>query len=371
MWHFSELMSLLRVVVVGAGSIGREFALRHLVKDLGVEVVAIVDRQLELAQSLAHDVGLARAGAIVEGSKYRETVNAESAAKIPACSIPIVRTAINLEDVLDDVDICYIGTPPSTHSALTLMSLRAKKHVLLEKPIAVSDSDTEAIVAEAEQAWLESKLVVNVNIGMRFSEAALETKRLISNGHIGQLQRLKLRLLFLQWPRAWQTQPWCAGRAQGGPLLEVGTHWIFGLLEIIGHDKKLVGNTCKIEYPDGPEGTLCESKCTGVLEFEGGLTVEVHVEGASEEAQKTGKDIYELITEGDNGKSLVLYDFSKLRDGVTGEDLKCGSYGRQECVIELVKAIRSQDRSSANLVTPQQAQNVQRLIQQMKNGQVN
>lgn len=66
--------AMLRAVVVGAGSISLEFALRHLVEELGVSVVAVVDTQLYLAESLARDVSLRRSGVVVVGDKYRKTV---------------------------------------------------------------------------------------------------------------------------------------------------------------------------------------------------------------------------------------------------------------------------------------------------------
>ena len=63
--------SLVRFAVVGAGSIGREFALRHLVKNNGAEVVAIVDQNVEMAANLATDVQFQKAGAKIIGTKPR------------------------------------------------------------------------------------------------------------------------------------------------------------------------------------------------------------------------------------------------------------------------------------------------------------
>jgi predicted dehydrogenase len=354
---------LLRVAVVGAGSISREYALRHLIEDLGVTVVAVIDSNISLAESLARDVTLRKAGAKVVGTKYRETVedgfNADSASDVAA-----VMATTTLDSVLDMVDMCYIGTPPNTHAELALASLAAKKHVLLEKPIAVTDVDTESIVAAAAAAELSDGLVVNINIGMRYSAAAIEMKRRLAANSLGQLESMELRLLFRQWPREWQTQPWVAGRGQGGPLLEVGTHWIFGLLEIVGHDNVRAVH-CTPIYPDGPEGELCEVSCSGYIELTSGLRVAIDVQAQSEEAQSRGQDIYELWARGSEG-SLVLYDFSKLRDGSIGADVLVGGYGRQECVGELVSVVRGADRTHSNLVTPQQAQNVQRIIASMR-----
>jgi predicted dehydrogenase len=56
----------MRVIVVGAGSISREYALQHFQSaETATKVVAIVDLDSALAQSLAVDVGAAAAGAAV------------------------------------------------------------------------------------------------------------------------------------------------------------------------------------------------------------------------------------------------------------------------------------------------------------------
>jgi predicted dehydrogenase len=59
----------LRFVVVGAGSIGREFALRHLVAANGAAVCAIVDPNRAAREALAADVAAAQRGARVEGTE--------------------------------------------------------------------------------------------------------------------------------------------------------------------------------------------------------------------------------------------------------------------------------------------------------------
>ena len=109
--------------------------------------------------------------------------------------------------------------------------------------------------------------------GMRWNKAVHQLKaRAIENGELGNLQRARLSLLFEQWPREWQQQPWCAGRLDGGPLREVGTHFVAGIMEIFGYDA-VVRVQARIEYPDGPGGSLSESSVQGVIELKNGLAV--------------------------------------------------------------------------------------------------
>jgi predicted dehydrogenase len=102
-----------------------------------------------------------------------------------------------------NIDAVYIGTPPSTHKEVTLCALAARKHVLLEKPIAISDEDTDEIVAAAEAAYNSSitteRVITNVNIGMRYNAAVHELRSRILNRTIGDLQSMTLKLQFVQW----------------------------------------------------------------------------------------------------------------------------------------------------------------------------
>ena len=66
----------LRVCVVGAGSIGREFALHHFGPSTNTVVSSIIDVDFEAARALAADVGSVQSGASVVGdSKYQATVS--------------------------------------------------------------------------------------------------------------------------------------------------------------------------------------------------------------------------------------------------------------------------------------------------------
>lgn len=168
---------------------------------------------------------------------------------------------------------------------------------------------------------------------------------------------------------------------QGGPLEEVGTHWLFGILEIFGQDSYRSVD-CHITYPDGVGGDLCESHCKGLLNLSscGGSidhVINVDIDSTSQEAIDAGKDIYELEIVGSSGKAYTLYDFTKLRDqdgtDILASKVVCtedgaapGTYGRMECIEELVKAVRGD--AGANLVTPAQARNAQVIIDAMKNG---
>ena len=188
----------LRVAVVGAGSIGREFALHHFGPSTNTVVSSVVDLDSELASKLAADVGSVQSGASVVGeSKYQATASTSQGQP--------VATSTSLDaTVLGECDVVYVGTPPSSHCAVVALALGAGKHVLLEKPLAASGADADAIVAAGEAAAANG-VCLGMNIGMRWNAALWEMRRLaVEEEALGPLQSGHLFLHFVRWPRSWQ-----------------------------------------------------------------------------------------------------------------------------------------------------------------------
>ena len=208
-------MPLLRLAVVGAGSIGREYSIRYLCSQPELVVCAVVDVDLIAAEALAADIRLRYAGGSIVGGKYRETIDPTTVLGETLEATAPIACAARLEDVVDSVDAVYIATPPSLHMEIARVALSANKHVLLEKPLAVSKEHTEIICELAADAFERQRVITGVHIGMRFNPAIHKIKQIIQeDAHFGRLTTMNLRLLFQQWPRVWQLQPWVAGRAE-------------------------------------------------------------------------------------------------------------------------------------------------------------
>ena len=353
----------LRVAVVGAGSIGREFALHHFGPSTNTVVSSVVDLDPDAAKRLAADVGSVQAGASVVGeSGYRATASTSLGEP--------VRASTSLDAaVLGACDAVYVGTTPASHRALVEAALGAGKHVLLEKPLAASAADADAIVAAAEAATARG-VRLGMNIGMRWNAALREMRRLaVEEGRLGRLRSGHLSLHFVRWPRSWQTVPWCAGRAQGGPLREVGTHFLFGLCELFGHGAaRRVRAT--VRYPDGPDGSEAEAAVEGEIEMANGLTVTLSVRTDGSGLAADGEDHYELGVEGDEG-ALVLDAFTSLKRTAPppqrGTLVEGGEYGRKECVAALLAAAGAGKggvgtAAAEELITAREGRNAQRLV---------
>ncbi len=91
----------------------------------------------------------------------------------------------SLEAVLrdDDVDIVDVCTPSFTHAEYSIASMKAGKHVFLEKPIALSLKDADEIIDTAD----DHKIKLMVGHVLRFFPEYAKAKELIDKGMIGEL----------------------------------------------------------------------------------------------------------------------------------------------------------------------------------------
>jgi xylose dehydrogenase (NAD/NADP) len=86
-----------------------------------------------------------------------------------------------------DIDVVYISVPNSLHAEWTVRAVEAGKHVLCEKPLAVTVADVDAIADAAKKAGV----VVAEAFMYRHHPQTIEVQRMISGGKIGQLQVIR------------------------------------------------------------------------------------------------------------------------------------------------------------------------------------
>jgi predicted dehydrogenase len=119
-----------------------------------------------------------------------------------------------------DVDIVSVATPPNTHKDLAIAAMRAGKHVLVEKPIALSVTDAQEIKRVAQ----ETGRVATVNFVLRFNPIVEMLREIVQSEVLGKPRRSDLRNYAMQ-----DTVPeghWFWNReVSGGILLEHGVHF--------------------------------------------------------------------------------------------------------------------------------------------------
>lgn len=98
-------------------------------------------------------------------------------------SYPSIKTSISYKSALDNInlDAVIIATPSSTHFSIAKDALLAHKHVLIEKPMALSISNAEELLSIASK----NNLLISVDHTYLYTPAVQKLKSLIQNKEIG------------------------------------------------------------------------------------------------------------------------------------------------------------------------------------------
>ena len=196
-------MQKVKIAVVGLGTIGQSVHLPILSRIPEVEIVAVCDMEASKAEFVA--------------GKY----------EIPRHYTDL-EEMLKTEEVIDGVDIC---TSTFSHLDAAIAALEAKKHILVEKPLARTYEEAHKIVASAKKN--QRKLMVGMN--NRFRPDAMILKSMIQGGELGRIFYAKAG-----WLRKLKsTNPWLTRKEKsgGGVVLDLGivmfdlAFWLMGFPE--------------------------------------------------------------------------------------------------------------------------------------------
>jgi len=165
-------------------------------------------------------------------------------------------------DVLadDNVDAVYIATPNHLHHAQVLAAAEAGKHVLCEKPLALTLPECEEMVEACRAAGVK----LGINFMMRFHACHEKMRQIVADGDLGTavMGRAELTCWYPPIPGAFRQDPALGG---GGAFADMGNHCVDLLEYIFGPTKRVscfIGNLVQ-DY-------AAEDTAVAMLEFESG-----------------------------------------------------------------------------------------------------
>ncbi|MFC1983430.1 Gfo/Idh/MocA family protein [Chloroflexota bacterium] len=174
------------------------------------------------------------------------------------------------EKMLKDpqVDVVYIGTPNHLHAQQTIMAAEAGKHVLCEKPMALTVADCEHMI----EACKKHNVKLAIDFQNRFSPAVVQARRLIADGKIGEIvvaraQGCHFAAELAQAPNYPGAGRWRmnAATAGAGALMGVGVHYFDLLRYILSSEVEDVIAVCE------PQGTgILDDMEYAILKFANG-----------------------------------------------------------------------------------------------------
>jgi len=177
-----------------------------------------------------HAEGLRRAGVHVAGILGSSPDKSQLAAE----QLGLPRGYATLDDVLADpaVDSVHLATPNRLHFAQAAAVLRAGKHVLCEKPLAMTSSETADLVRIAA----ESARAAGVAYNIRFYPLCHEAAARVADGSLGNV--LHVTGSYVQdWLLYDSDFNWRVLAEDGGNLravADIGTHWLDLVQFIVG-----------------------------------------------------------------------------------------------------------------------------------------
>ncbi|MCL5986861.1 MAG: Gfo/Idh/MocA family oxidoreductase [Actinobacteria bacterium] len=143
-----------------------------------------------------------------------------------------------------DVDAVIVTTPPNSHAEWTIKAARAGKHVLCEKPMAISIKECDEMISACKKA----NVVLMIAEMKRFNPGFRMAKKLIDDGVIGELFMARYHNSYHEphTRKSWWVIPEISG---GGEMMNELTHQVNVLRWMMGDVTQV---SCMSNNPQGP-----------------------------------------------------------------------------------------------------------------------
>ena len=248
----------------------------------------------------------------------------------------ISRSYLDYRELLDhpDIEAVVVAVPNYLHSPVTLEALQARKHVLVEKPMAMNAKEAAKMIETAKRM----KRLLMVAQNLRFNRHTQMAKDAIQRGLIGDVYHTRgfwFRRSGIPRTGSWFTQKRLSG---GGCTIDLGVHLLDACLHLLGNfDGLSVSASAYAKF--GPRGLGdfnwgkseidpgkpfdVEDYSAAFLRLRGEKTISLEISWAGYHAPSPREFGLELL--GTSG-GLSLFPARLFRDGPNGyEDIELAS----------------------------------------------
>lgn len=169
----------------------------------------------------------------------------------------------SLDDFLEsglDVDVITVATPNGYHAEQAMAVLEARKHVVVEKPMALTKSDAEKIIFKALQV---NKHVFGV-MQNRYSPPSVWIKELLESGKLGKIYMVQINCYWNRDERYYTPDSWHGKQdLDGGTLFTQFSHFIDIMYWLFGDIKNIQGR-----FADNNHTDLTDFEDSGIVSFD-------------------------------------------------------------------------------------------------------
>jgi predicted dehydrogenase len=294
-------VSKLRVGIIGLGFIGTAKHLPGLASVADeVDVVGFCDLVEERASKARQEHGSADAYVTTD---WHDIVNDES------------------------LDVVHVCTWNVSHREITVAALEAGKHVLCEKPMAVTGEEARAMVAAAKAA--NRKLSVGYQYRWRQDNRFL--RNVVDEGRLGEIYHARAHAVRRRGVPIWGAFT-DKSKQGGGPLIDLGTHALDLALWYMGnYDVASVTGVVNYKLGDKPEGNMAgpwdpstfevEDSAFGFVRMKNGATIFLEAAWALNVTHSREACVTLAGTEGGAENIQIGGDYEVTLNSVVGKDL--------------------------------------------------
>ncbi len=172
----------------------------------------------------------------------------ERAEKLAADYAPGAKVYARLDDMLADprVEVVDVVTPNHLHTEAVLAAAAAGKHVLCEKPPAMSLADTDRMIEACRKAGRKFGIFVQC----RVREPIRHIKRALEAGRFGRLLHADAVMKWYRSTDYYQTDPWRSDRRSGaGVTIQHAFHYIDLLAYLMGPARAVQARMANLAHP--------------------------------------------------------------------------------------------------------------------------
>lgn len=276
----------------------------------------------------------------------------------------------NISELLagKDFDVLAVCTPNGLHAEHTMAALQAGKHVLCEKPMAISTPDASKMIKAAEKAG-KQLFVVKQN---RFNPPVSFLKKLLEEKKLGKVFQFEMNCFWNRPPDYYKDTWKGTKKMDGGILFTQFSHfidllyWLLGDVEIINGSRYNAMHQGIIEFEDGGIAMLkMKNGANGTLNY----TINIHPKNMEGSLLLLGEKGTVRI----GGQYLNELEYFSV-EGETRPSLPKGNpanqYGAYEGSMSnhdkvYESVIRSLEDPSVQYITPAEAQKTIEIIEKI------
>ena len=272
-------MKTLGIGIIGSGGIARAAHMPNYAKLPDVNLIAVADKSAQAGQTAAKQFEVPHVF-----KDYRDLLK------------------------LKEIDAVSVCTPNAYHAESTIAALKAGKHVLCEKPIAMNAGEAAKMVEASKRAGKQLMVAQH----HRFGAGVQALKKAIKDGALGEIYYCETIALRRRGIPSWGvfTQKKHSG---GGPMIDIGVHFLDQALFLMGHPKPVAATGCCYTKfgkraglfggfgPWDPKKYDVEDMAVGLVRFANGASLVVKTSWAA----NIGRDEFNTVIMGTEGGCSV------------------------------------------------------------------